>query len=598
MTAVSTVDEIAVPEQDEDSDKGSSVVLSRLGINATEALILTVAAFSLVAYLPFFQFENWTPRVALMCLVVPIGLIQVAGASARRDSASILAVAVAAWAIFGATLTGSRAALIGSVGADLSTLLVCGYLAFWALGRGLSIPGRSLLVEVVVWGSSLSGLVGFAQIALQVDSGPFALYFGRAFGLMIHPVYFGALCSMGLVGIVARGGPMKPKLAFLYPTIATGCILSGSRAALGALALCILGLVLARRNRTTLLHSAAALGALLFGEIVGRVFSPSGSAISRVADSGFANRVDAWRYGVAATMDRPFTGWGFGRFSPAVQGRFDVDFVRSAALDDASQIWFDAHNVIVAIAVATGLIGLGLFLAWVLVSLKGAQGTLLWMCVPIALHWMVEPVSLAVAPIALLVLGASYVPANVAAGEEVSEPEDAIAPRYRRLGYAGAVLGVVAAAYLVTADLRFKRELDDFDAPGAASASRWYGNDPVVMDMVAQVFSLNDNEAESLKWRIRVTEAQPDRPYWWTRLAAAQVAQGELDQAFASVDTAYSLRPVSLNIAQTELLVAQQAHNRERLIHAAELGCALIDCDKSVAEIVEQALAGTNDPPP
>ncbi len=82
---------------------------------------------------------------------------------------------------------------------------------------------------------------------------------------------------------------------------------------------------------------------------------------TRYRDSGKATssggRFPTWRAATDAVIETPFFGWGLGRFRFAVQGRLSVEDM--AVLNGAS--FFDAHNVVVGLAVAVGVPGLIVF---------------------------------------------------------------------------------------------------------------------------------------------------------------------------------------------------------------------------------------------
>jgi O-antigen ligase len=559
-----------------------SSIIEQFGLSRFDALALTAIGLALVAYLPALQFGAWTARTSLLWTLAPLGLLTALALARRGDRAAILLCLAAVWTIGSALVSQSRTAVLGTVGNDLSTFTVVGFLAMWGIGRRLSARARELLAPVVIWAVAANGLIAVLQIATQVDSGPLALYYGRAEGLTTHPVYLGALCASALALLVARGRPLRPPGLAAYTFVGSGCMLSGSRAAVGVAVLTTATLLLARRDRLTAVNVAAGWLSLVVGHFIGLVSGGESSAAARVtADS--ARRTDVWRYGIEALGDRPLFGWGFGRFTAAVQHRFDVEFVRATGTNESTQIWFDPHNVIVGIAVATGVVGLALFAAWTIAALRSARGPLLWAVAPIAATWLVEPVALVTAPVALLMFGAAF--DRPAQHAWVS----------RRKATAAFLVGAAIGGYIFVADVVFHDAVRRFDVADASWAAGFYVGDPVVADLVAQMHSLTGDLPGAVEWGERAVESQPDRPYWWTRLAQRRLADGDVDGAAAAIDESLRLRPVNLNAALADVPVALELGDEARLRRDVELACSLTDCGGTVDEIVADALHRPDD---
>ena len=169
----------------------------------------------------------------------------------------------------------------------------------------------------------------------------------------------------------------------------------------------LVGFAVTSRSRASTLASAIGAASVLAGVVVDRWFGAGRNAAERLieAGSGTDGRSEVWRYGLEAWTDRPFLGYGFGRFRPAVQGRFTPTFVRDFAPDDTTQAWFDAHNVGIGLLLAVGVIGVVLFVAWVLLALGMQHAWVAWILVPVVVHWGLQPVSLSTLPLAMLLFG-------------------------------------------------------------------------------------------------------------------------------------------------------------------------------------------------
>ncbi len=74
-------------------------------------------------------------------------------------------------------------------------------------------------------------------------------------------------------------------------------------------------------------------------------------------------RLATWRAALKGIKEKPILGWGFENFEVV----FNKNFPPIIYEDEGSQVWFDrAHNVILDRAVSTGIVGIGLFLAFLL----------------------------------------------------------------------------------------------------------------------------------------------------------------------------------------------------------------------------------------
>jgi O-antigen ligase len=559
--------------------RGRGSIIEQLGLSGLEAVALLAIGLGMVAYFPFLQFGAWTARVALLWLLAPVGLLIVVALARRGDRAAIALSCFLVWTVICGAAASSRTAMLGTAGTDLSTFTVVGVLAMWGLGRALSGRAREMLIPLALGALATNGLVAILQVLVQVDSGPLALYYGRAGGLTTHPVYLGALCASGMVLMVATGGRLTSAMAGAHLLIGIACMLSGSRAAVVSAIAVTMVLLALRRDMATFAHASASWLALAVGQLLASLSGGEASAASRVATGESANRIDAWRYGLHALADRPIFGWGFGRFAPAVQRRFDVGFVRATGVDDSAQIWFDAHNVVVAVGVATGVVGLALVGAWLAIVLLRSGGAFLWALIPIAASWLLQPVALATAPVSLLMLGAAF------------EPRADVYRLARPHLRAAVLVGSAVFGYVLCADLAFKDAVRRFDVEAASRAAVLYAGDPVVADLVAQMHLLTGDTAGAVEWGRRVVDSQPDRPYWWTKLAGYQRADGDIAGAAASIDVSFRLRPVNFNAALADLPIAIEMRDRARLLRDLKVACALSECSDSAEALASKMLS-------
>jgi hypothetical protein len=162
----------------------------------------------------------------------------------------------------------------------------------------------------------------------------------------------------------------------------------------------------------------------------------------------------------------------------------------------------------------------------------------------IALTWVMQPLSISDAPLAFLALGAA------STGTAVVAERRAELGRRLGVGTVAAVLGVLLAAGYAFIDLRLQAAVNSGDAVRIENAATPFGEDAVVADIVAQgwanAYLFEHADKRHLQtWALKVSEREPDRPYWWSKLASTQMNFGDTVGARASLDRAIALQPWS-----------------------------------------------------
>jgi hypothetical protein len=316
-------------------------------------------------------------------------------------------------------------------------------------------------------------------------------------------------------------------------------------------------------------------------------------ATGRVASGGSSGRLDVWRYGWSAFRERPVFGSGLGRFRAAIQEHLSAAFVREHAPNDNQPIIFDAHNIIVELTVTLGIIGLVLAGVFAWYAGRRAGGALAAFAVAVAVTWFLQPAALSTLPLAMIALGASRRETAIAhdveppsPGAEAPAPILAPSPKPARISMIALVAGVGLASWLAVADLRLNAALDAMSARRIEDAAEWFPTDPVISDLVAQAWFVEEEFNQTLRpdvleWSTRTTDVEPDRAYWWARLAGRQFTFGDLDGAKVSLDEALERQPWhSLSWALMELYavrVDDPALQAEAHAKLCELGAAT-DC--------------------
>jgi O-antigen ligase len=574
--------------------ESSSALLSRWGLNSWDVAAVLAAGWLLLAFVPPMMFDGWTQRMSVLIPAGLIGLVPLVRLAWGRDTPAVLLVAAIGWMLIAAVVSGDPLnALIGIVGRDLSalTVLLCG--GVWALGRAVSEHGKCALAKVILIGAGANALIGLLQVVVDVRTGPLGLASGRPYAFMTNPVYFGAICAGGLA--LAAGSSQarpRPLAAAVIIILGVGVSLSGSRVALGAAVVTLGAMAVLTRLGPRLVSIGLGGAGLLLGVVLDRVVGQGRNAADRIAGGGAGGRSTIWSYGWEAWKDRPLTGYGFGRFRPAVQARFSSEFTRDFAIDETSQPWFDAHNVVVGVLVAVGAIGLVLFGIWALSAARTMRGPLAWGALPIVLTWLLQPVALATLPIVMLMVGAACRAPTV---------EDR---RWSRVATALATVGVVLGAYLVVTDLAFRQAVDARDGDRAAFIARFYGRDSITSDVVAQVYAVATDAgvvgADEHDWRVRTAQAEPDRPLWWAKLALAEISLGQFRDAEVSVNRALELQPFSVRALRARVVLAARAGDDPLLAQTIDKLCELgqPECDIDPDELRSRLGTSSTDPEP
>ena len=268
-----------------------------------------------------------------------------------------------------------------------------------------------------------------------------------------------------------------------------------------------------------------------------------------------------------------------------VQDLFDAEFVRAAALDEATQAWFDAHNLVVGVLVATGLVGLGVLAVWTVQIARIARGPGAWAALVIAMTWLLQPISIHTLPIAMLLLGVSM-PVAPILGRPVP----------RRLRLAGGIVilcAVLTACSILVADLRLKWATEGPSLAQAESIAGWYPGDPIVAGVVAQVARLEFGPGpDSIEWRERAAAREPDRPYWWNLLAEEQLAVGEVEGAAGSLEMALELQPWNY---RSNVLALEVAGRRGDEVGVTTYLHRLCELDDRACELDATTVLGADD---
>jgi hypothetical protein len=564
---------------------------------ADVAGLVTLASLC-VGFYPMLLFRSFTGSLVALLLLAPFGLLLLLRTVRDGERAAVAALTIVLWIVVAALFTGAPLlAVKGTVGRESSGLIVILVLCAWAYARGMSPAAREIAPYLAIGLLAVNGLAGVAQVVFDVNDGPLPLQLGRAVGFASSSVYFGALMAAGAVLAASLNRlPVWVRIA-LIAWFGAASNLSGTRVATiaGAIILVVHAIAVGRGSAVweRVARPVAFVAGTFVASVVGPWFSDVHNATTR-GTTGGGERLQAWRYGASAVLDRPIGGWGFGRFRAATQARFSPEFVHNSAFDDVRQAWFDAHNVIVNTAVSIGIVGLVIVL-WFVWESRHVSAPVAWFAATMALTWMAQPAGLAPLALVAILWGAGAQPER-----ELDDPET-IRPTWapsRQAQLALFGVGGLVAAFLFTADLRLKHAIDTGDPELIEDAAAWYPDDAVVADIVAQAWFFgrpNDPEfgPRVIDWSHRAVDAEPDRPYHWSRLALRQGFYGDYEEALKSIDRALELEPWHLQSWYVLRALGDRFGDEETVSRATS---ALCDLSESLPECSAAATAAQEPP--
>lgn len=537
-----------------------------------DVLLLGWMAAMSIAHLTFFVYSSWSSRFIVLLLLVPYGAVRLVGLAAGRDRSAL------AWCAFGAALVvaalaspAPRIGLIGVGGSSQSAVFFVVLACVWAAGRFASEQARSLAQPVLLACLGLHLLVGVLQVGYGIDSGPLATFSGRGSGLAANPVYFGALMTFGVVVSAWRLFSARSMAWMLVLALSSfGVSLSGSRVAFASCVVVLVALGIMRRPvawpRVVLGVIVGVASSEVFSRIVG-----ARTSLERVATGGDDGRLSVWSFGVRAFLDRPLLGWGPDRFRIAIQDHVSDSFViQNDAIGRVG--WTDPHNLVLGIAVGSGVLGLSALVVLAAVLARTTSGPLAAAAAAVVVTWLLQPLFIITAPIVALLLG-------MASNDHVPDIGERGRVLRRDVQLALVAIGVAIAGTVAVIDVRIATANNVGDA---GEAWKWYWRDPVVADDIADkyavaAFELDGGYAtDAIAWSERAVDYQPNRAVWWARLGSRHLLFGDVDQASAAASRALELQPNEPQAWVVMRSVARESGDQELEQRADERVCTLV----------------------
>ncbi len=381
-----------------------------------------------------------------------------------------------------------------------------------------------------------------SQGVFDLDKASLGLHEARAYGLVGNPVYLAALLVGGLWMLYHQTDRLAVAATLTF-VFAAALQLSGTRS---AIALVMVGVVVAatkdwRRVAVLLVVTVLGLGA-------GAAVAATGAATSgteRLADpslGGFRSRTEAWISATHAVGDRPMLGAGPGRYAAATTRYKTLAFSRA---EGPARFFADAHNIVVEYAVTTGLVGVLLFIGWVLLAIRnaGPRSPLGAAAVGILLLHLVEPQSVSTTPVAFLALGVAGPPLMTELGR-----------RWRVAVAGSAMAAVVAGGALSYGFFAFNQASLDYSHGWALTADRflpYWGEPKSVLGRIAALRALETREhrytVEALRQRRAASAADPSDQVALEALATFEIQLGQRAAAARHLARVLELDPWAPN---------------------------------------------------
>jgi hypothetical protein len=265
----------------------------------------------------------------------------------------------------------------------------------------------------------------------------------------------------------------------------------------------------------------------------------------------------------------------------------------------AGKVLTDGHDIFVEVAVTTGLLGLGCFLVWLFGAARMATCcSFLGFAAAMVAVELVEPLNLAILPLAFLALGAAtavpWRPAGVSDGTirqlgdqqtvQVHGPQSnlrGVAAYARITTIVALALALFLGVTMVTGDAYMFRGTNSgsgrpFNAAYAEDANRLlpYWPDPALELAQIEAFdSLNrastapTDLAEARRWTAVAVSRDSDNPQLWTLLAGADVETKAYGLARVEYQRALSCDKRFTQALQGLGQLAGMAHNWNEAVH-------------------------------
>jgi len=553
----------------------------------------------LLGTIAFTNEKTWYfgPRVTVLLILAALGLPTLALRAWRSALAWPARAAVAFLVVAALSAALSPVPWVGFFGFEEygtgMIFLLC-LAALWALGSELGESGAALLGKgLVILGLINAGATvlevggrGWSPLGTFVNHVPGMLFGqGQPTGFADNPV-FGAQVMMGGLALLAWRTEDRNPWTWWVMTALTGAgvYLSGERFGLVVVVALLVWVLVVRKVRPAITFALAAVGGVVVGVLFEQLVKAASTTQFRTLTSQGGNgligpRLRIWDASLHAVAAHPLLGGGPSQAASAtLPYRSTTSVIRDG-------LFTDVHNFIVEIAVTTGLLGLALFLAWLVPALRASRGPLLLYAVVVLAGGLIEPFNITSTSLAFLALGAAAVGAVSAVRSESSPPLGPL-PDWTQVA-ANVARGVLVVAalfagiHLMVGNTQLKSGLDNVDPVTLAAASghlpMWSDAPGAVADTLTFLGTRQNKGSyieAAVKWNQIALSRNPRDAQSLTRLGLDLSILGKVSAAKEALDRAIVYGPdyqrayiyqISLALQQGDTAAAirwaQKTHN-------------------------------------
>jgi len=480
----------------------------------------------------------------------------------------------------------------------------------WALGTGLRDQDGRLLENAIIVGAIANGVVAFEQ--QFVGSMP-------PTGMLGNQVFLGALlaASLTLLGPRLVSAPNRWGIPVALIALALGVVGQRLPAILAiAIALWMAWLGYRQRDRSlegelvwrrSLMFGGLTVGAMVVGSLLTKLVGGVGvitQTASSTTSETFGQRFDAWGAALRSIPHHIPFGTGPNQFRAAAWAYFLPSFART----NGGNTFLDAHDFILELAVTVGVVGVTLFVAWVLLGIR-REGPLLWFALILLLVELVEPLNLVITSLALLAIGAASIRPQKGSPGRSGGTENAVgqisAPRWvRRASLTMAILAIIPAVTLLVGDAAYRRgwSLEGAKQPGALSSATladtllapWPDPATLVSNIHFDQYLNNDPSQldAAVRWENTAISRDPTNELSYQFLTEIDIVGGRLGAAHHNAELAHkyaSWWPAPMNALGVLATSAGQSKVAEMWL---ERSLAILPDQASLANVLFQLKEG------
>lgn len=533
-------------------------VLNVTTINKRSGLTLFTVAFAFllpVAFSPSVHAVFWAPKAALVLLAAAVGFPRLLILAKRPSNARLPARASLSFVAVASVSTlfanNHTTAIFGHYIWGTGLIFIISLPSIWAIGVSLDEDGRKDVTQALLAGVAVNVVFSLLEMVGDLSAFELARYDGRSIGLMGNPVHLGALVAAGLaLSIPWRGRRLWPWL-ILIGSIAAAVEVSGSRSALVALAVVLIG---SARSKHYLgwRRLAAVMVVVLLGLTGGVSLTQWGGGVSvsqRITEAngggGVVPRFSMWWATRHAIIQNPLLGSGPSSYLEATS-RYRTPSVARAF--GADRYFSDAHNLVIEYATTTGILGLSALLLWLTWAWRRSGGPLRLFATALLVVGLVEPQWVGTTPLALLALGMAL----TSTAEKAPTFAAPLSTPIRGLTAALILVATTASGVFLVGGFHLDQAVLDFNRHHADRSlsllPHW--SQPATVRARIETFEGRSEKnptklALALHWQQEAILRTPTDPSTWLTLADAAASEGRPKEASEAYKQVLRLNPMS-----------------------------------------------------